>query len=145
MNDSRSQWIRFLIYLFLCGIVTSCTIYLGSAPDAKLGKLANEAENLVGKSPQDIQKTWGKPTLWSSFSIPGQMKQETWVYHFLKPGKQQILDKYVQTGSTASGQLTMSATPYAQELLDNYWIFNVYIREGIVINVEQVTKARGGH
>jgi len=98
-------------------------------------------KTLIGKTSVELIELWGKPTASSWSTGRGGVKQEVWTYHFPKVGRRKILHKHVKTGTDESGKLSITYSPYDPEVLENYWVFNAYIKNDRVTKLDLVNKA----
>ena len=138
---------RYIIVIIAISLSFGCSTNMKNvdqlSEEAEVTKalkhLSEEAKLLIGKQSEEVKKLWGKPTGWSSITLGG-IQQETWVYHFLKVGGEDILGEYTKVGETSSGEMTVTHAPYAPEVLRNYWIYNVYIKGGEVTKISLMNK-----
>jgi hypothetical protein len=90
-----------------------------------------DASRVIGKSKEELILLWGRPSSWSSQGDKGS-ETEQLVYHFLKPGGKSVLSEHMHAGNTPDGKLTVTFSPFAPEVLENYWVWRVSIEKGSV-------------
>jgi hypothetical protein len=124
--------------LILLFILLTAILLPSRCESSDLKDLKGQASSFVGKSAQEVERIWGTKHGFNSVSERGVgVIKELWTYHFLKKDGEAVIDKYVSmSGNPETGAFSMRNQPYAPEVLENYWVFDVYIEHEIVQRIE---------
>lgn len=135
----------FKVELIMVFVFIAASLIFFACVTKGLPDLKRQANSLIGQPAQEVERAWGPNHGFSRVSVRGAgVVRELWTYHFLKKDGQDILEKYISMShDPKTGAISMGYEPYAPEVLKNYWVFDVYIEQGIVRKVElKNTEAR---